>query len=172
MPFPAVFAVCMLFGYLTDYFFSALIGQSWQRGSLILPNFSLSFSFLFYRIPEVMKVEQLIVASFVLVAVFIQKGTTSSESGKWMASSNTGLKIFVLAEGQNKYFNIRTFRSNLNAWPNACNISSQHLATLLHDVAMQHCCMMLRQLLNGLAKRTQHSSHVAVYEPQASGTRM
>ena len=29
--------------------------------------------------------------------------------------------------------------------------------------------MMLRQLLNGLAKRTQHSSqHVAVYEPQAS----
>ena len=33
--------------------------------------------------------------------------------------------------------------------------------------------MMLRQLLNGLAKRTmQHSSqHVAVYEPQASGTR-
>ena len=30
--------------------------------------------------------------------------------------------------------------------------------------------MMLRQLLNGLAKRTQHSSqHVAVYDPQASG---
>jgi len=30
--------------------------------------------------------------------------------------------------------------------------------------------MMLRQLLNGLAKRTQHSSqHVAVYEPQVSG---
>ena len=41
----------------------------------------------------------------------------------------------------------------------------QTLATFQHNI-LQHCCMMLRQLLNGLAKRTQHSSqHVAVYEP-------
>ena len=33
----------------------------------------------------------------------------------------------------------------------------QTLATFQRNI-LQHCCMMLRQLLNGLAKRTQHSS--------------
>ena len=43
------------------------------------------------------------------------------------------------------------------------------VATFQRNI-LRHCCMMLRQLLTGLAKRTQHSSqHVAVYEPQASG---
>ena len=45
----------------------------------------------------------------------------------------------------------------------------QTLATFQRNT-LQHCCMMLRKLLNGLAKRTQHlSQHVAVYKPQASG---
>ena len=44
----------------------------------------------------------------------------------------------------------------------------QTLATFQRNI-LQHCCMMLRQLSNRLAKCTQHSSHVAVHEPQVSG---
>ena len=42
------------------------------------------------------------------------------------------------------YWSKKTPVLHIKAWPNARNIS------------MHHCCMMLRHVLNGLAKRTQH----------------
>ena len=42
----------------------------------------------------------------------------------------------------------------------------QTLATFQRNV-LQHCCMMLRHVLNGVAKCTQQTQHVDVYVPQA-----
>ena len=51
-----------------------------------------------------------------------------------------------------------TLVTHLKAWPNACNISTQHLATSLHDVAT--CVEWTGQThatyRNRVAKRTQH----------------
>ena len=87
-----------------------------------------------------------------------------------MFGSNYG-KLFenqtrLIGQARNKPPNGNVARKTYSLRP------GQTLATFQRNI-LQHCCMMLRQLLNELAKRTQHSSqHVTVYEPQASGTRM
>ena len=52
----------------------------------------------------------------------------------------------------------RKYTSYVKAWPNACNISTQHLATLLHDVVT--CIEWTGQThatyRNRVVKRTQH----------------
>ena len=54
-------------------------------------------------------------------------------------------------------------RTSLKAWPNARNISTQHLATLLHDVATY----VERA---GQTHTTFSTQHVDVYVPQPPGT--
>ena len=75
-----------------------------------------------------------------------------------MISSN-GHTCYVLWEKNGLSKSPReNIEGDLKAWPNACNISTQHLATLLHDVAT--CVEWTGQThaiyCNRVAKRTQH----------------
>ena len=59
------------------------------------------------------------------------------------------------------------FTFSVNAWPNARNISTQHLATLLHDVAA--CVERAGQ--RHATFSTFSTQHVDIYVPQAPGAK-